>query len=200
MHQPQSYVVTLTGLVYGGDAIGRLPDGRAVFVPFALPGETVRISIVEDKPRHALARLEEILVPSETRIEPRCRHFATCGGCHYQNMPYASQLESKSAILVDQLKRIGKLNDVPIAPIVPSPEPWHYRNYVQFQISQEGKLGFSKSRSNDIIPIEECFLPEPMLDEIWPLLNFEPGTGIQKVGLRLGYQQDVQITLERDFR
>ena len=196
MDQPQSHIVTLTGLVYGGDAIGRLPDGRAVFVPFALPGETVRISIVEDKPRHALARLEEILIPSETRIEPRCRHFATCGGCHYQNMPYASQLESKTAILVDQLKRIGKLNDVPIAPIVPSPEPWRYRNYVQFQISQEGKLGFNKSRSNDITPIEECFLPESLLDEIWPLLNFDPGTGIQRVGLRLGNEQDVLITLE----
>ena len=196
MDQPQSHIVTLTGLVYGGDAIGRLPDGRAIFVPFALPGETVRISIVEDKPRHALARLEEILIPSETRIEPRCRHFETCGGCHYQNMPYASQLESKTAILVDQLKRIGKLNDVPIAPIVPSPEPWRYRNYVQFQISQEGKLGFNKSRSNDITPIEECFLPESLLDEIWPLLNFDPGTGIQRVGLRLGNEQDVLITLE----
>lgn len=196
MDQPQSCIVTLTGLVYGGDAIGRLPDGRAVFVPFALPGETVRISIVEDKPRHALARLEEILVPSETRIEPRCRHFATCGGCHYQNMPYASELESKSAILVDQLKRIGKLTNVPMHPIVPSPAPWHYRNYVQFQISQEGKLGFNKSRSNDIIPIEECFLPQATLDEIWPLLSFDSDTGIQRVGLRLGSQQDVQITLE----
>lgn len=196
MNQPQSYVVTLTGQVYGGDAIGRLPDGRAGFVPFALPGETVRISIVEDKPRHALARLEEILVPGETRILPRCRHFATCGGCHYQMMPYASQLQSKTAILVDQLKRIGKLNDVPIAPIVPSPEPWHYRNYVQFQISQEGKLGFNKSRSNDITPIEECFLPESPLDEIWPLFTFDQDTGIQKVGLRIGSQQDVQITLE----
>lgn len=196
MDQPQSHIVTLTGLVYGGDAIGRLPDGRAVFVPFALPGETVRISIVEDKTRHALARMEEILVSSETRIEPRCKHFATCGGCHYQNMPYATQLEAKTAILVDQLKRIGKLNDVPVLPIVSSPEPWQYRNYVQFQISQEGKLGFNKSRSNDITPIEECFLPQPTLDEIWPLLNFEPGTGIQKVGLRLGSQQDVQITLE----
>jgi len=196
MDQPQSHIVTLTGLVYGGDAIGRLPDGRAVFVPFALPGETVRISIVEDKPRHALARLEEILVPSETRIDPRCRHFAICGGCHYQNMPYASQLESKSAILVDQLRRIGKLTNVPMHPIVPSPEPWHYRNYVQFQISQEGKLGFNKSRSNDIIPIDECFLPQATLDEIWPLLSFDSDTGIQRVGLRLGSQQDVQITLE----
>ena len=191
-----SYEVTLSGLVYGGDAIGRLPDGRAVFVPCVLPGETVRLSIVEDKPRHVLARLEEILIPSAGRIEPRCRHFGVCGGCHYQHMPYESQIVAKTNLLVDQLKRIGKLTDIPILPMVSSPDPWNYRNYVQFHLSSEGKLGYSKARSNEIVPIVECFLPQPPLDEIWPLLNFEAGTGIERIGLRLGDQQDIQITLE----
>jgi len=195
MSSSSSYEITLSGLVYGGDAIGRLPDGRAIFVPYAMPGETVRGSIVEEKPRHVHARLEEILVPSADRIAPRCRHFGVCGGCHYQHMPYAYQTDAKTAILVDQLKRIGKLTDVPILPIVTSPDPWNYRNYVQFHLTSEGKMGYSRAGSNEIIPIVECFLPLPPLDEIWPLLNFEPGTDIERIGLRLGDEQDVQITL-----
>jgi 23S rRNA (uracil1939-C5)-methyltransferase len=193
-----SYEVTMSGLVYGGDAIGRLPDGRAVFVPFALPGEKVRLSTVEDKPRHVIARLEDVLIPSEERTDPRCRHFGVCGGCHYQHMPYDYQVVAKTVILVDQLKRIGKLANVPVLPMVASPDAWGYRNYVQFHLSQDGKLGYSKAHSNEIIAIEECFLPQPPLDELWRLLNFGPGTDIQRVGLRLGDELDFQITLESD--
>jgi 23S rRNA (uracil1939-C5)-methyltransferase len=200
MLQPQNFEVTLTSLVYGGDAMGRLPDGRAVFVPFALPGETVRVSVVEDRPRHALARLEEILVPGNERINPRCKHFGICGGCHYQHMPYLFQLEAKTAILIDQLRRIGKLIEIPVSPIVPSPDCWYYRNFIRFHISDEGRLGFTKARSSDVIPIEECILPQVPLDGIWPLLSIVPETGIQHVGLRVGDQQDVQIILESDFK
>jgi 23S rRNA (uracil1939-C5)-methyltransferase len=189
-------VVTLSDLVYGGDALGRLEDGRAVFVPFALPGEKVRIKILEEKPRHVLAELEEVLVPSELRIAPRCRHFGVCGGCHYQHMSYESQRTFKTKILVDQLLRIGKLENVPILPMNPSTNEWMYRNYVQFHLSSEGKLGYSKARSNEIVPIVECYLPQPPLDGLWPLLEFEPGSGVERVGLRLGDEDDLQIMLE----
>jgi 23S rRNA (uracil1939-C5)-methyltransferase len=200
MNTSTDIVVTLSDLVYGGDAFGRLSDGRAVFVPFALPGEIVRIKILEEKPRHVLAGLEEVLVPSELRIAPRCRHFGICGGCHYQHMPYESQLVVKTKILVDQLLRIGKLENVPILPANPSTKAWMYRNYIQFHISPEGKLGYSKARSNEIVPIVECFLPQPPLDGLWPLLEFEPGTGVERVGLRLGEEDDFQITLESKSR
>ena len=82
-----------------------------------LPGEKVRIKIVEEKPRYVLASLEEILVPSEQRVTPRCSHFGVCGGCHYQHLSYGSQIVAKSKILGDQLMRIGKLTDVPILPV-----------------------------------------------------------------------------------
>jgi 23S rRNA (uracil1939-C5)-methyltransferase len=189
-------VITLSDLVYGGDAFGRLGDGRAVFVPFAIPGEIVKIKIVEEKPRYVLANLEEIILPSEQRVTPRCSHFGACGGCHYQHLSYASQTAAKSKILVDQLLRIGKLKAVPIMPVVPSVEEWKYRNYVQFHLSPDGKLGFSKARSNEIIPIVECHLPQPPLDELWSLLDFEPGAGVERVGLRRGEEDDLQIVLE----
>ena len=135
-------------------------------------------------------------MPGRERIEPRCRHFGICGGCHYQHMSYESQLAAKTGILVDQLMRIGKLTNIPIEPIVPSPEVWNYRNYVQFHLSQEGMLGYNRARSNEIIPVEECFLPQKPLDELWPMLSIEPETEIQKIGFRIGEDQDVQITLE----
>ncbi|MGA7271376.1 MAG: TRAM domain-containing protein, partial [Acidimicrobiia bacterium] len=106
--------VELTTHTYGGDSLGRLPDGRAVFVPFSWPGETVRVRLVEEKRGFARAELLEVIQPAPDRIEPRCKHFGRCGGCHYQHMPYEAQLEAKAAIVSDQLTRIGKIEDPPV--------------------------------------------------------------------------------------
>src|SRR4030042_140402 len=102
-----TFEVRIERLVYGGDAIGRLEDGRAIFVPFVIPGELVRLRLVEEKPRFARGELVEILEPSPQRVTPRCQHFTYCGGCHSQHMNYPTQIEAKSAILKEQLVRIG---------------------------------------------------------------------------------------------
>src|SRR5512143_1915074 len=96
----------ISTLVYGGDALGRLPDGRALFVPFALPGERVRVRLTEQKKGFARGELVEVLRASPERIEPLCANYAACGGCHYMHMSYAAQLRYKTAILRDQLQRI----------------------------------------------------------------------------------------------
>src|SRR5512144_2536292 len=103
------YIVTLTTFTYGGDAMGRLSDGRAVFVPFGLPGERVRVRLTEEKKNFARGEIIEILESSADRISAKCKHFGECGGCHYQNLPYEKQLEIKTDILRDQLIRIGKI-------------------------------------------------------------------------------------------
>ena len=82
-HSESTFEVVLDKLVYGGEAMGRLPDGRAVFVPFGLPGETVQVRLIEEKRGFARGELLEVLKPSPDRITPRCKHFMTCGGCHY---------------------------------------------------------------------------------------------------------------------
>jgi 23S rRNA (uracil1939-C5)-methyltransferase len=188
--------ILLTTLTYGGDAIGRLADGRAVFVPFALPGERVRIRLTEEKRNFARAELIEILEASPQRMVPRCKHFGVCGGCHYQHLPYEEQLKAKTEILRDQLTRIGKIENPPVQAMVPSPSPWNYRNHVQFHLTDEGKLGYVKPQAPVVFAIEECHLPEGLLNEIWPQLEFEPGTNIERVSLRAGSDRDAMLVLE----
>ncbi len=193
---PPTHKITLTTFTYGGESLGRLPDDRAVFVPYTLPGETVRVRLVEEKRGYARAELVEVLEPSTERIEPRCSHFTQCGGCHYQHIPYEVQLQAKTDILRDQLKRIGKLEHPPVCPIIPSPQPWNYRNHFQFHLAPDGKLGFRAPRSHKVIPIGECHLLQTPLNEIWPLLDIESIPGLDRVGLRLGAGDDILLTLE----
>ncbi len=193
---PRLFTVKLEKLVYGGDALGKLPDGRAVFVPFGLPGEEVRVEIIETKSTHARARLVEVVQPSPERIAPRCAHFGICGGCHYQHMDYASQLKVKENILRDQLERIGKIPNPPLLPIVPSPLEWNYRNHVQFHLTREGKLGFRAPHSNRLVPVSECHLPLPPLNDLWPKMEFEPNLGLERIALRVGAEDQAMLVLE----
>ena len=195
-HSSKEYEVTFFTQTYGGDALGRLPDGRAVFTPFALPGEKVRLRLIEEKRGHARAELVEILQPSEQRIEPLCVHFTECGGCHYQHMAYETQLTTKSEILKDQLLRLGGLEHPPMRPIAASPQPFNYRNYVQFHLTPAGALGYHRARNASILAIQECHLPEPALNMLWPQLSFEPEQSLARIGLRCGADEDFQMILE----
>ena len=193
--------ITLSGLAYGGEAIGRDESGRAVFVPFALPGERVRARIVEEKRGFARAELLEVLEASPERIQPKCRHFMMCGGCHYQHMPHEAQLRAKREILRDQLQRIGRIENPPVRETVPSPAEWNYRNHMEFQLTAEGKLGFfahSAAGEGAVIPISECHLPEAPISALWPGLEFEPGSPVSRAGILLGEDDDLMLVLESD--
>jgi len=195
---PQFFDIKLEKLTYGGEAMGRLPDGRAVFVPFGLPGENVRVRLVQDKQSFARGELLEILTASPERIAPKCKHFGKCGGCHYQNLPYEKQLQAKTEILIDQLKRIGKIENPPVKPIIASPLEWNYRNHMQFHLTAEGKLGFINSKGNSSFPIEECHLPETSIDAFWPKLQFESNKDIERVSLRTGVDEELLVVLESE--
>ena len=184
-------------LTYGGDAMGRLEDGRAVFVPFGLPGERVQIRLTEEKRGFARGEIVEILQASSERISPRCKHFGQCGGCHYQHMPYEMQLKVKADILRDQLQRIGKIENPPVQPTVASPNAWNYRNHIQFHLD-DGKLGFQASASNKVIPISECHLPDMSINSLWPQLSFESNSGIERVSIRAGMNDELMLILESD--
>jgi 23S rRNA (uracil1939-C5)-methyltransferase len=189
--------VTFTTLTYGGDAMGRIEDGRAVFVPFGLPGERVRIRLTEAKRGFARGEIVEILQASLERISPRCKHFGQCGGCHYQHMPYEIQLKVKADILRNQLQRIGKIENPAVQPTVASPSAWNYRNHVQFHLD-DGKLAFQASASNKMIPISECHLPDMSINSLWPQLEFESNSGIERVSIRAGMNDGLMLVLESD--
>lgn len=188
--------IRLEKLTYGGDAMGRLADGRAVFVPFGLPGERVRIRLTEERRSFARGEVVEILETSQQRVIPRCKHFGVCGGCHYQHLPYTEQLKAKTEILRDQLTRIGKIETSPVQEMIASPSPWNYRNHVQFHLTEEGKLGYVRAQAPTVFAIEECHLPDGFINGLWPQLEFEPGTGVERVSLRAGKDHDSMLVLE----
>jgi len=196
--------LVLTTLTYGGDAMGRDSAGRAVFVPFGLPGETVRVRLVDERKHFARAELLKVLHASPKRIAPKCKHFSACGGCHYQNLSYPDQLAAKTDILRDQLARIGKIENPPIGEIVASPAEWNYRNHIQFHLDGDANLGFIAAGTESarhesplsVLPISECHLPEEPLNALWPNLHFEPGTLLERVSLRAG--EELLLVLESD--
>ena len=193
-----TYTLTPTKFVYGGDAMGRLPDGRAVFIPFAVPGEEVQVRLTEDKKRYARAEILDIIQPAQKRKEePRCPHFGTCGGCHYQHLDYQEQLAVKENILRDQLKRLGGLEDPPVKEILPSPAPWYYRNQVQFHLTPAGELGFVGHDTEEVVSIRECHLLDETLQAVWPTLNIDQVPGLDRVILRSGEgDEDALLVLD----
>jgi 23S rRNA (uracil1939-C5)-methyltransferase len=191
-----TFDLVITDIANGGDGIGRLPDGRAVFVPFTIPGETVRAAIVEEKKGYVRGELKELINPAEKRIQPRCKHFGTCGGCHFQHLDYQDQLGIKTKIIEDVLLRVGGLSGINILPIIPSPKEWDYRNNVQFHLHSSGRLGYQRHLSNEVISIDECFLPSPVLWNLHSQLDLDYQTGIKRVSFREGIEEEVLILLE----
>jgi len=122
----------------GGEGVGRLPDGRVVFVHRTAPGDVAEVEVVQRGKRWARGRLLRVLEPSPERREPPCRFYAECGGCTLEHLEYPAQLRAKSRIVVDALVRIGKL-DVHPPVVVASPREHRYRNRVSFALRRLGQ-------------------------------------------------------------
>ena len=191
-----TYEIELTAHSFGGDAIGKLPDGKTIFIPFGIAGERVEVEIVDSKKNFARGRIKRVLRESEKRIKARCPHFMECGGCHYQHLAYADQLVLKQEIVTDLLKRIGKIENPPIKPIIGSTLEWNYRNTVQFHLSPTGKPGYQRAGANGVVEIRECHLPLPEINKIWPQLELEADAGIQRVSIRCGSDDELLVGLE----
>ena len=173
--------LTLTTMSNGADAIGR-HEGKAIFVPFAIPGETVRVEIVEDKPTFARAKLIEVITASPDRVTPVCKHFGVCGGCQWQHISYEAQLKWKKQVVIDQLFRIGGIASPNVLDTIPSPSPLHYRNHVQFSQTEDGKLGFMSSAG--VVPISECHIAHPDIMALFNQLDIEK-LDVDRIGVRV---------------
>jgi len=151
------HIITVDKVVVGGQGLARLADGMVVMVPFVLPGETVEVALGRQHKGYASATLLEVIDPSPARIEPLCPHFGGCGGCDLQHADYQGQLAIKSAILDELAARAGIGADgALLAPVLPSPDAFHYRQRIRLQIDTDGRLGFFARRSHAVIEVEAC--------------------------------------------
>jgi 23S rRNA (uracil1939-C5)-methyltransferase len=153
-------LVSIEKPIYGGAFLAHI-EGKAVFVPLALPGEQARIRIVDGKRGYASAEVEEIVTASPQRVAPACPHFGACGGCQYQHATYTAQLVWKKAILRETLERGGVYAPEDIA--VLAAEPWAYRNRIRLAFDANEDAGYRGRRSHAVIPIAECPIAAPLL-------------------------------------
>lgn len=141
--------------IYGGNFLAR-HEGKAVFVPLTLPGEQVRVHLVDDKAKrgYAVAELDEVVTPAPERIPSKCPHFGPCGGCQYQHTGYTNQLALKQAVLRETFERAGIV--IPGGIPVLAAEPWAYRNRIRLAIDAAGRVGYRERRSHQLVIIREC--------------------------------------------
>jgi 23S rRNA (uracil1939-C5)-methyltransferase len=177
-------LLNIEKLIYGGDGLARLPvdapdnkdggRGKAVFVPFVLAGEKIEAALTEQKPGFARAHANAIVEPSPLRIPPPCPYFSHCGGCHYQHTGYEHQLEIKKEILLENLRRIAKLDLQCEIQVHPSP-PWNYRNRSRLQVRSrpEFSAGYFRHASHEVQPVENCPISSPLINRgitaLWQL-------------------------------
>lgn len=144
---------------HAGEGVARI-DGKATFIPFSIPGETVAIKINEEKKSYQRAELENIIKPSPDRTEPPCPYYYKCGGCSYQHVDYARQLNLKRQVVEETLKRIGGI-DIEVNPTIGMETPWRYRNKVEWHTGNEsGKpaLGYYINNSHILLNVDDCLL------------------------------------------
>ncbi len=104
-------------------------------------------------------------------------------------------IERKAEIVAEQLQRIGGFEDPLVEATVPSPEPWNYRNHMQFHLTSEGRLGFVAADGAEVFSIRECHLPEKALDDLWPRLDLAAVPGLTRIALRAGMEGDLLVAL-----
>lgn len=182
--------LTISDIAFGGEGVARIED-FVIFVPFVLVGELVEAEITETKKRFARARLVRVIQPSPDRVAPQCRYFGDCGGCQYQHVAYPDQLKLKHKQICDIFQRIGGFPASVIAPVIPCPQPYGYRNRIMIRsqwdkFKQGLNIGFIRADNRLVVDIEECPIAEPAINkQIKDVRQHPPPKGGLKVVLRI---------------
>ena len=177
-------VVRVERLVAGGRGLAWLPDGRALMVDFAAPGELVEVTVERVHSDYAEGVVTRVLEPSRSRVEPRCALFGECGGCQLQHLDYPAQLAAKEGIVREQLARIGGLADAPVRPVVGADDPWAYRNHVRLSTGRRfGDAGFIHRRGRGLLRVTDCPIADPWVNGVLPRLQGH-ARGFHQIQLR----------------
>ncbi len=174
--------VNITDTAENGLGVGRV-DNMVVFVEGAVPGDVADVQVFRKKKKFLEGRLVRLIESSPDRTEPVCSHFGTCGGCKWQHLNYDRQLFYKQRQVEEVLKRIGKIAEPDISPIIGSEQSYHYRNKLDFSCSDKRWLtreelhagipmkadviGFHvPGRFDKILDITKCYLQDDLSNQI----------------------------------
>ena len=146
--------LTIHDVAFGGKGVAR-DSGKAVFVPFTIDGERITARIIREKKQFAEAELTKVIEPSPHRVTAPCPYFGHCGGCSYQHIDYAHQLDLKQKQVEQAMRRIARITEPPMRPIVPSPLPYAYRNRITVHV-EDGVIGFFRRDVHELMDIVEC--------------------------------------------
>jgi 23S rRNA (uracil1939-C5)-methyltransferase len=152
-------------MAYGPHAIARV-DGLVVFVRGAAPDEEVEVVLRERRRSHAFADVVAVRRAAPRRVSPPCVYLPRCGGCSWQHLDYAAQLETKRELVAEQLRRLAGI-EVPVRPTIPSPRVFGYRRRIKLRV-ENGRVGFYAGASHQLVPIRHCLLAEHGVDAAIP--------------------------------
>ena len=162
--------VRINRMAAGGDGVGRLPDGRAVFVPRSAPDDVVELHDLQLRRRFARAEIGRLIEAGPDRIAPRCAHYDGdgCGGCQWQHLRAEAQLAAKRGIVGDALRRIAKL-ELSDPEIVPSEDNWGYRCKLTLVVAAGGRrIGLHRlDAPGEVFDLESCLITAPSLMDLW---------------------------------
>ncbi|MBQ7278912.1 MAG: 23S rRNA (uracil(1939)-C(5))-methyltransferase RlmD [Clostridia bacterium] len=163
----EEFELTIDGITLEGSGVGRV-DGFALFVPGALPGETVRVRVIKVTPSYGVGKLLEVTVPSAYRMDPDCPYYARCGGCAFGHVSYEQELKIKEQQVADAITRLGGVQQVPLRPILGMEEPRAYRNKGAFPYGQGEQgpcFGLYAPRSHRLIPVDHCLIEQAPVNQ-----------------------------------
>jgi 23S rRNA (uracil1939-C5)-methyltransferase len=162
----------ITDVAFGGNGVAR-HEGKVYFVPFTIPGEKVIARVVREKKRFGEAELISVTQSSPDRVTSQCPYFARCGGCSYQHIAYARQLEIKTRQVAEVLRRVGRLSQIPMREIIPALSPYGYRNRIRVHRAA-GITGFFAHGAQALIDIEQCPISMPEVNAALRRLRMSP--------------------------
>ena len=178
--------VRIDKVVAEGDGLGRLPDGRVVFVERALPGELVAIRIIKQSKDYARAEIVRIVEANDRRVEPPCAYVASgCGGCDLQHAAVDLQRKIKHDIVFESLVRLGKATDPLVLDCSEDLPVDSCRTTMRWAIDDHGALGFRAQGSHRVVSVDDCLVAHPALRELRHSLAPGARSGVEEVSLRV---------------
>jgi 23S rRNA (uracil1939-C5)-methyltransferase len=193
---PEQVEVTLCDMAFEGGAVAH-SEGRTLFLDYGLPGERVMAELDRERAGVFFGRVTSVIEASPERVQPKCVYFGECGGCQWQHIEYAAQLELKRRSVVDQLRRVGRFENPPVSATVGAADPWGYRNHVRFTAKSRGEVGFVKRGSHRFLRIDRCEIAHPWINGLLPRLQGQGG-GLHQVAIRRGVNTD-EVLVQPDL-